>query len=115
MVTASDFRREDRAKLDAMLAVSTMRADFPLTIEDLVRRWRTFVADLNRGCSFSKREFERALSYRALLEELDECLSPNGRKILQAAVLKSDRDFIALTTQVNGQLWRPWWQRVPQD
>lgn len=115
MVIASDFRREDRAKLDAMLAVCSVRADFPLTVEELVRCWRTFVADLNRGRSFSEREFERALSYRALLDELDECLSPNGRKILQAAVLKSDRDFISLTVPVSGQLWRPWWQRALQD
>jgi hypothetical protein len=98
-----------------MLAISTVRADFPLTLEDLVRRWRSFVADLNRGCSFSEQDFERALSYRALLDELDECLSPNGRKILQAAVLEADRAFIALTAPVNCHLWRPWWQRVPHD
>lgn len=101
--------------MDAMLAVSSVRVDCPLTIEGLVERWRTFVADLSRGCQFSQRDYERALSCRALLEEMDECLSANGRQTLLAAVLKSDRDFLALTTPVNGQSRRPWWQRALQD
>lgn len=115
MVKVSDFRPDDQLRLDDMLAVSSTRVDYPLTIEGLVARWNSFVADLNQGRRFSRRDYERALNDRAILDELDECLSAHGRQKLLAAVLESDRHFLSLTAPVNGKLKRPWWYRVPQD
>ncbi|MGD9048692.1 MAG: hypothetical protein PVF77_11625 [Anaerolineae bacterium] len=115
MVTVSEFKPDDQKVLDAMLAVSSGRADSGLTLEGLVARWNSFVAELDRGRRFSHQDYDRALADRAILDELDECLSAHGRQILVAAVLESDRRFLALTAPVNGQLRRPWWQRVPQD
>ena len=114
MVTVSEFRPDDQKVLDAMLAVSSGRADLDLTLEGLVARWNSFVAELDRGRRFSHRDYEQALADRAILDELDECLSSHGRKTLLSAVLESDRRFLALTAPINGQLRRPWWQRVPQ-
>ena len=115
MVKVSDFRLDDQLRLDDMLAVSSRRMDCPLTVEGLVARWNSFVADLNRGHRFSRQDYERALAGRAILDELDECLSAHGRQKLLAAVLESDRHFLSLTAPVNGKSRRPWWQRVPHD
>jgi hypothetical protein len=98
-----------------MLAASSGRADLALTLEGLVARWNSFVTELDRGRRFSHQDYERALADRAILEELDECLSVQGRQQLLAAVLESDRRFLALTAPINGQLRRPWWQRIPQN
>lgn len=115
MITVSEFRPDDQKVLDAMLTVSSQPSEVTLTLEGLVVRWNSFVTELDRGRRFSHQDYERALAARAILEELDECLSAHGRQQLLAAVLESDRRFLALTAPVNGQLRRPWWQRVPQN
>jgi hypothetical protein len=114
MVKVSDFRPDDQRRLEDMLVVSSRRVGCPLTIEGLVAGWNSFVADLHRGRRFSHQDYERALRERAILEELDECLSAHGRQRLLGAVLQSDRHFLVLTAAVNGEVRRPWWQRVPQ-
>jgi hypothetical protein len=115
MVKVSDFRPDDKHRLEDMLALSSRRVGCPLTIEGLVAGWNSFVADLHRGRRFPHQDYERALRGRAILDELDECLSAHGRQQLLAAVLESDRTFLVLTAPVNGGLRSPWWQRIPQD
>jgi hypothetical protein len=115
MVTISEFRPDDQKVLDAMLAVSSRRGGQALTLEELVARWNSFVTELDRGWRFSHQDYEQALANRAILDELDECLSAQGRQQLLATVLEADRRFLALTAPINGQLRRPWWQRIPRD
>ena len=115
MVTVSEFRPDDQRVLDAMLANSSGRGSPAVTLEGLVERWNSFTTALAGGRRFSHQAFEQALADRAVLDELDECLSAQGRQTLLAALLEADRRFLARTAPFNGQLKRPWWQRVPQE
>jgi len=115
MVTSSNFLPEDQRKLDAMLDISSRERGTARSLEALVGRWQVFVAEMERGQRSSSSEYERGLAIRALLDELCECLSPDGRQILLAALLDSDRRFLALTAPANGSLRRRWWKRYPDD
>jgi hypothetical protein len=114
MVTVSEFRPDDQKALDAMLAMSSRRGNPAPTLDGLVERWTSFTAALDGGRRFSHQDFAQAVADRAILDELDECLSAHGRQILLAALLEADRRYLARTAPFNGQLGRPWWQRVPQ-
>ncbi|HSR32625.1 MAG TPA: hypothetical protein VLY63_18850 [Anaerolineae bacterium] len=115
MVTTSDFLPDDQRRLEAILEISSRQAGSPRTIEALVEQWTTFVDELQSGYCRSRGEYEEDLSVRALLEEICECLSADGRGKLVAALLEPDRRFLSLTVRVNGSLRRNWWNRFPED
>ena len=99
------------------------QADKAATLSVLVDNWRGLVHSIATGEDWTLAEYNKGLRTRDLIEEINESLSMDGRRLLRSAIEDIDRDFIAATydpmKRENGfspQTDIGWWQyRIPKD
>jgi hypothetical protein len=106
--------------MDTILARLSARARYSLTFDGLLRRWSTFVAQVEQGYSDSIYEYTNDLSTRDVLQEVLEAVDEPLRQKLTALVQPIDQRFEQTTREIGRPLTGGktpegrWWLRIPQ-
>ena len=115
-----DLTPDQQAELAGLLAELAERSGREDSLDAMLRRWRDFVARVERGYDDSIYEYTNDLSVRDLLERVVQGAGPGLRAKLEAALAEDDRRFEAATEEGARPLGDfreaspPWWQRVPR-
>lgn len=106
--------------LNDVLARLSERARRPIQLDDLVRRWDTFVGEVERGYAASIYDYTDDLSVRDLLAEILSAIPIASARALEDAVQKADATYRSATSICPRPLlplppglhsW--WWFRIP--
>jgi hypothetical protein len=93
--------------------------DRRVTLEYLLRRWETFVSEVQHGCSLTLHDYTLELELRESLEELKRRLPENVRDQVDAVLRTADERFKFVTRQTEIPLLPVdppahfWWFRLP--
>jgi hypothetical protein len=117
-LSASDRRRvEDALKRFAEKEARSLR------LSDLLDEWNALAVSIAMGEDWSLAAYNRGLRTRDLIEEINEGLSMEGRRVLQEILADSDNEFIEATydplkpdSKHSPTSEIGWWQfRIPKD
>jgi hypothetical protein len=117
-LTASDLKRAKET-----IQRHLHKDEVDLSLSSLVEDWEAIVHLVSIGKEWTLTTYNKGLRTRDLIEEINEGLSIEGRRILQHAIGPIDKDFLTATydpmkhdcgytpeTEVG------WWQfRIPRD
>ena len=103
--------RDEAHGLDAIFTPLSQRANYPLSLHQLLQRWSYFVAQVERGYEGSIYEYTNDLSTRDLLEEILLKVARSFHDRLSGAVRPWDDRFHEATRKIT----RPLAPGVAQD
>ena len=113
---------EETLALTTILTPLSERANYSLTLEGLLDRWRHFVIQVEQGYKYSIYEYTNDLSVRDLLEKILSKAPQTLREKLIQEIRIWDNRFQEATQEMN----RPvvprtdpdlpsWWFRIPRN
>ena len=113
---------EEAQELKRLLASLSERAKYPLSLNDLLERWKNFVHQVEQGYQHSIYEYTNDLSTRDLLEEILLGVPSALHDKLANIIAPPDKRFFDSTLEVarpllqgiDGESPNAWWLRVPK-
>lgn len=117
------LNEEEAKALASTLRRLQARSSKPLDLPELLRRWHTFVAEVEHGYELTGYDYANDLATRDMLDEVVSSAPPRIRdRILHEALDLIDAQFHQATRGVTEPLRiaspeRPrwWWFRIPND
>jgi hypothetical protein len=107
--------------LRSALQKSSERAGYPISLENLLERWKRFVSEVEQGYGDSIYEYANDLAVRNLLKNIETDAPANLRASLAAYLAPLDRRFFDATRPVRRtipglaqQSDAPWSVRIPK-
>ena len=111
---------EESASLDNFLAKYLERANYPITLDLLLDKWKTFVSWVESGYSDSIYEYKNDLSTRTILQEIVSDLGESLGDRLSGELRPWDERFTKATIEASKPFHPdqeieeyPWVSRIP--
>ena len=87
------------AAVHSVLNRLSVRSGYHLSLNDLMNKWGSFVAEIERGYGDSIYEYTNSLSVRDVLEDVCSGVPTAVREIIERALRQVDDRFESATTQ----------------
>lgn len=112
---------EEIAHVNLALKAISDRANFTITLGDLLGRWRDFIRSIELGYDDSIYEYANDMSVRDILDDVLNQLPEDINRKLSVAIEELDDRFKAATVEIAQPILstpkreaRYWWRRIPR-